>query len=103
MILAYRLAALAAALICGASAAQTTSTRSGQAYPSRPISIIAQFTPGTSTDIMARVLAQKLSAHFGQQVIVDNRPGAGAVLGTEIGAKASPDGYTLTMAVSSAF
>ena len=52
---------------------------------------------------MARVVAQKLSASLGQQVIVDNRPGAGAVLGTEIGAKAAPDGYTLTMAVSSAF
>lgn len=74
-----------------------------QAYPSRPIRIIVQFTPGTSTDIMARVAAQKLSAAFNQQVIVDNRPGAGAVLGTEIGAKASPDGHTLTMAVSSAF
>ena len=74
-----------------------------QTYPSRPIRIIVQFTPGTSTDIMARVAAQKLSAAFNQQVIVDNRPGAGAVLGTEIGAKASPDGHTLTMAVSSAF
>ena len=72
-------------------------------YPARPIRIIVQFTPGTSTDIMARVVAQKLSARFNQQVIVDNRPGAGAVLGTEIGAKANPDGYTLTMAVSSAF
>jgi tripartite-type tricarboxylate transporter receptor subunit TctC len=74
-----------------------------QGYPARPIRIIVQFTPGTSTDIMARVVAQKLSARFNQQVIVDNRPGAGAVLGTEIGAKANPDGYTLTMAVSSAF
>ncbi len=74
-----------------------------QQYPSRPVRIIAQFTPGTSTDIMARVAAQKLSASFGQQVIVDNRPGAGAVLGTDMGAKATPDGHTLTMAVSSAF
>ena len=109
-----RLVVLATALAYGTSAAQTPqpastepvlslSKGSGQAYPSRPIRIIAQFTPGTSTDIMARVVAQKLSASFGQQVIVDNRPGAGAVLGTEIGAKANPDGYTLTMAVSSAF
>ena len=74
-----------------------------QSYPTRPIRIIAHFTPGTSTDIMARVVAQKMSAGFGQQVIVDNRPGAGAVLGTEMGAKATPDGHTLTMAVSSAF
>src|SRR5688572_15717243 len=72
-------------------------------YPTRPVRIIVQFTPGTSTDIMARVAAQKLSMAFNQQVIVDNRPGAGAVLGTEIGARATPDGHTLTMAVSSAF
>ena len=96
-----RWAVLAASFISGSALAQTPAT--GTAYPSRPIRIIAQFTPGTSTDIMARVVAQKLSASLGQQVIVDNRPGAGAVLGTEIGAKAAPDGYTLTMAVSSAF
>ena len=72
-------------------------------YPTRPIRIIAQFTPGTSTDIMARIIALKLSEAWGQQVIVDNRPGAGAVIGTELGAKSAPDGYTLTMAVSSAF
>ena len=76
---------------------------SSQSYPTRPIRIIAQFTPGTSTDIMARVAARSLSASFGQQVIVDNRPGSGAVLGTEIGARANHDGHTLTMAVSSAF
>ena len=74
-----------------------------QQYPSRPIRIIAQFTPGTSTDVMARVAAQRLSSTFNQQVIVDNRPGAGAVLGTELAAKATPDGHTLVMAVSSAF
>jgi tripartite-type tricarboxylate transporter receptor subunit TctC len=75
----------------------------GQTYPSRPIRIIAQFQPGTSTDILARVVAQKLTESWGQQVVVDNRPGAGAVIGTEIGARAAPDGYTLTRGVSSAF
>ena len=74
-----------------------------QSYPSRPIRIIAQFTPGTSTDILARVVAQKMTEHWGQQVIVDNRPGAGAVIGTVAARNASPDGYTLVMAVSSAF
>jgi len=74
-----------------------------QNYPTRPIRIIAQFTPGTSTDILARVIGQKLTETWGQQVVVDNRPGAGGVVGTELGAKAAPDGYTLTMAVSSAF
>ena len=76
---------------------------SAQGYPTRPIRIIAQFTPGTSTDILARVIGAKLTEAWGQQVVVDNRPGAGGIVGTEIGAKAAPDGYTLTMAVSSAF
>ena len=74
-----------------------------QTYPARPIRIIAQFQPGTSTDILARVVAQKLTEAWGQQVVVDNRPGAGAIVGTELGARAAPDGYTLTMGVSSAF
>ena len=72
-------------------------------YPNRPIRVIAQFQPGTSTDILARVIAQKLTERWRQQVVVDNRPGAGAIVGTEIGARAPADGYTLTMGVSSAF
>jgi tripartite-type tricarboxylate transporter receptor subunit TctC len=72
-------------------------------YPEKPIRIIAQFTAGSSTDILARIIAQKMGQDWNQQVVVDNRPGAGGVLGTEIGARANPDGYTLTMAVSSAF
>ena len=87
-------------IFCGMVA---TSASLAQQYPSRPVRIIAQFTPGTSTDVMARVAAQRLSSTFNQQVIVDNRPGAGAVLGTELAAKATPDGHTLVMAVSSAF
>jgi tripartite-type tricarboxylate transporter receptor subunit TctC len=74
-----------------------------QDYPVRPIRLIAQFAPGSSTDTTARIIAQKMTEHWGQQVIVDGRPGAGGVLGTEIGARATPDGYTLTMAPSSAF
>lgn len=80
-----------------------TGVANAQQYPSRPIRIIVQFTPGTSTDVMARVAAQRLSATFNQQVLIDNRPGAGAVLGTDIAAKATPDGHTLVAAVSSAF
>ena len=72
-------------------------------YPSKPIRLIVQFTPGTSTDIIGRLVAQKLTEAWGQPVIVDNRPGAGAVIGTEAAAKSAPDGYTLVMAVSSAF
>ena len=74
-----------------------------QKYPDRPIRIIAQFQPGTSTDILARVIGGKLAESWGQQVVVDNRPGAGGLVGTELGAKAAADGYTLTMAVSSGF
>jgi tripartite-type tricarboxylate transporter receptor subunit TctC len=87
-------AALGACWLAGAAA---------QDYPARPIRIIVQFTPGTSTDIMARLVARKMTEHWGQQVIVDNRPGAGAVIGTALAKNAAPDGYTLVMAVSSAF
>jgi tripartite-type tricarboxylate transporter receptor subunit TctC len=72
-------------------------------YPTRPIRIIVQFQPGTSTDILARVLSQKLTEAWGKQVVVDKRPGAAAILGTELGAKSVADGYTLVMGVSSAF
>jgi tripartite-type tricarboxylate transporter receptor subunit TctC len=72
-------------------------------YPNHAVRVIAQFQPGTSTDLAARVIAQKLSEAWHQQVIVDNRPGAAGIVGTEIGAKAAADGYTLTMGVSSAF
>jgi len=88
---------------CCAIVATAMPVAVAQNYPNRPVRIIAQFTPGTSTDILARVIGQKLTETWGQQVVVDNRPGAGGVVGTEIGAKAAPDGYTLTMAVSSAF
>ena len=73
------------------------------AYPAKPIRIIVQFGPGTSVDILARVIAQKLGENWRQQVVVDNRPGAGGIIGTALGAKAPADGYTLTMVASGAF
>jgi tripartite-type tricarboxylate transporter receptor subunit TctC len=79
------------------------SVQAQEAYPSKPVRLIVQFTPGTSTDIIGRLIAQKLTEAWGQPVIVDNRPGAGAVIGTEAAAKAPADGYTMVMAVSSAF
>jgi tripartite-type tricarboxylate transporter receptor subunit TctC len=91
-----------AGLLAGALVALMPAAEA-QKYPDRPIRIIAQFTPGTSTDILARVIGGKLTESWGQQVVVDNRPGAGGLVGTEIGAQAAPDGYTLTMAVSSGF
>ena len=86
-----------------ACAALALPAAQAQKYPDRPIRIIAQFQPGTSTDILARVIGGKLTESWGQQVVVDNRPGAGGLVGTELGAKAAADGYTLTMAVSSGF
>jgi tripartite-type tricarboxylate transporter receptor subunit TctC len=66
-------------------------------YPSRPITLIVPFPPGGGVDTIARVMAQKLAPALGQQIIIENRPGAGAVIGTRAAAKAPPDGYTLVM------
>ena len=72
-------------------------TARAQAYPVRPVRIIVPFAAGGGTDITARVIAQWLSEHMGQQFIVENRPGGGTNIGTEAAAKATPDGYTLLM------
>lgn len=71
------------------------------AYPTKPIRLIVAFPPGGSTDIVARLVAQRLGEKLGQQVIVDNRGGAGGTLGTELAARATPDGHTLTMGTTS--
>jgi len=70
-------------------------------YPTKPVRLIVAFPPGGSTDIIARLVAQKLSERLGQQVIIDNRGGAGGMLGTDIAAKSPADGYTLTMGTTS--
>jgi len=70
---------------------------SAQAYPTKPIRLIIPFPPGGSTDILGRAVAQKLSEAWGQQVIVDNRGGAGGTIGADLAAKAPSDGYTLMM------
>lgn len=67
------------------------------AYPVKPIRLIVPLAPGGPSDIMARTVAQKLSEHMKQTVIVDNRPGASATIGTEIAAKSPPDGYTIIL------
>src|ERR1700675_2339097 len=84
--------ALAAALAVAASPAHA------QTYPNRPIRVVVPFSPGGAVDGPMRVIAQELSKRLGQQVIVDNKPGAGATIGTDVVAKASPDGYTLLLA-----
>ena len=66
-------------------------------YPNKPVRMIVAFAPGGSSDIVARVMAQHLGTMWGQQVVVDNRPGAGGMLGHEIGARAPADGYTIVL------
>ena len=68
-----------------------------QAYPTKPIRIIVPFPAGQSTDILGRVMADQFTKSLGQQVIVENRPGAGGTIGADVAAKAAPDGYTLLM------
>jgi len=82
-----RLAALLAALVCGSALAQT--------YPSKPIRLILPFPPGSPSDMVGRTIGQKIAAQMGQNVVPDNRAGAGGTLGLTIAAKAPPDGYNI--------
>ncbi|MEI6302513.1 MAG: tripartite tricarboxylate transporter substrate binding protein [Betaproteobacteria bacterium] len=73
-----------------------------QAWPAKPIRFIVSFPPGGSADIIARTLAQKLSESLGQQVLADNRPGAGGNIGVDLAAKSAPDGYTIVLGAAGA-
>src|SRR5688572_7638038 len=73
---------------------------SAQSYPSKPIKIIVPFTPGSATDVMARIVGERLNAAWGQPVVVDNRPGAGGSIGIRETARADPDGYTFVLVSS---
>jgi tripartite-type tricarboxylate transporter receptor subunit TctC len=89
------LACLALAAFAAGAAAQS--------YPTKPVKIIVAFTPGSATDIIARVLADSFTQSMGQTFLVENRPGAGGILGTEAAKNAAPDGYTLTACPSGPF
>src|SRR5450631_3184546 len=86
---------LSHALILLAASLPGASAVAAEGYPSRPIRIVAPSTPGDAPDVIARLVAEKLSVALGQQVIVENHPGAGGVVGSDIVAKAPADGYTL--------
>jgi tripartite-type tricarboxylate transporter receptor subunit TctC len=88
-------------LLLAAGASLAPATLLAQSYPSKPIRLIVPFPAAGATDILSRELARRLSDRLGQQVVVDNRPGAGGTIGSEAAAKSPPDGYTLLMATSS--
>ncbi len=94
--LAIRAACAAAATLIAIAAPALS-----QQYPSKPIRLVVPYPPGAGTDILARTVGQRLSDSMGQQVVIDNRPGAGGTIGTEIAAKAPGDGYTLLLGPTS--
>lgn len=76
------------------------SLATAQTYPNKPVRVIVPFAPGGFTDVVARILGQKLSVSMGQQFVIENKPGAGSTIGTDHVAKSAPDGYTLVMVSS---
>ncbi len=87
--------------IAGMAALAACPPLSAQQYPTKPVKIVVPFPPGGVSDVIGRFIAQRLTAAFGQQVIVENKPGAGGLIGTEAGIRAPADGYTLTQITSS--
>ena len=95
MTFVFRLTAMA----CLGIALATSQPAQAQSYPTKPIRVLVPFSPGGSTDVLARTVSQKLSETLSQSVIVDNRPGANTIIGTDVVAKAAPDGYMVLMTI----
>ncbi len=89
------------AALCSLALSAPACDALAQAYPARPVRLIVSFAPGGSVDLVARLIGQKLAEAWGQQVVIDNRAGAGGNLSAELAAKATPDGYTLYMSSAS--
>src|SRR5688572_29212590 len=91
---------LALWLCCASACIAAEKSESVDSFPSKPIRWVVPFTPGASTDLIARMIGQRLTEIWGKQIIVDNRPGAGGGIGGEIVARAAPDGYTVLLSTS---
>src|SRR5450759_792385 len=94
-----RMLVIGSALTLGASV--WAQSRAAQDYPNRPVRIIVPQAAGSGVDLMMRIIAQKLADSFGQQIVVDDRPGANGIIGLEAAAKSKPDGYTMVLGVPS--
>lgn len=86
--------------VCAAALALISSLAQGQAFPGRAVTLVVPFSPGTGIDILARVIAPKLSQKWGHPVVIDNKPGASGNIGTDFVAKSAPDGHTLMVTVN---
>src|SRR5436305_12429581 len=93
------IARLLTALICAATMIVSTPPHA-QTYPTRPVRLIVPFAPGGGSDIIARVLAPHMSELLAQQILIDNRPGAGTIIGADLAAKSPADGYTLFLGIT---
>ena len=89
----HRLPMLLMLMVCAAGTADIAA----ETYPTKPIRMVVPFPPGAASDFLARTLGQKLNEQYGQQIVIDNRPGAGGVVGSTLVAKSAADGYTLGM------
>ena len=92
--------AIALAFVLQGTAGVMTASAAGDAYPNRPIHLVLPNAPGSSSDVIGRLLAQKLGDTLGQQVVVENHAGAGGIIGMDLAKQAQPDGYTLVVATS---